>query len=55
MTIIESSERTLLSLSPYTKFPIQICINIFQRDMFLILLIWIFRLMDKDGSGCVNR
>ena len=39
MTIIESLERTLLSLSPYIKCPIKMCVNVFQRDMFLILLI----------------
>ena len=39
MTIIESLERFLLSLSPYIKCPIKMCVNVFQRDMFLTLLI----------------
>ena len=55
MTIIESLERTLFSLSPFIKCPIKRCVNVFQRDMFLILFILELLLMDIDGSGCVNR
>ena len=38
MTITESCERTLPSLSPYIKCQIQVCVIVFQIDMFLLIL-----------------
>ena len=38
MTITESRERTLPSLSPYIKCPIKMCGIVFQIDMFLLIL-----------------
>ena len=37
MTITESCERTLPSLSPYIKRPIKMCVIVFQIDMFFLI------------------